>query len=326
MVEKCGGTTVAHLIKLEDYISRYQFDLQRYPNQFTRFKKERWYYLKSEWENTQGNHIKKNTPFLASNDIKNEKNNVMKKTLSKVKLLQPFFSWKKVEPEEEQENNVQQTSQAKSLDELKKQFLDELFESQLKWASSSLMEESYLNPRYKFDEHLKFFVQQLPDNYFLLYRPVFWIKQAPLDMQIILISPTDIYCIVTMEGQDNSIFGATSERFWIEYIHQKQKRIISPLLDLNRMSSTIHHILKEAEISMPVKKVVLANKGLIDNKMTGFNGEFIDKRNLQQWHEKMKRHSSPIKSQQLKVAKILLDHCHTSAYKRQTLDETEVEQ
>jgi hypothetical protein len=44
---------VTHLVKLEDYISRYQFDLNRYPSQFTRMKKERWSYVKSEWEQLQ---------------------------------------------------------------------------------------------------------------------------------------------------------------------------------------------------------------------------------------------------------------------------------
>ena len=41
---------MAQLIKLQDYVSRYESDLSRYPSQFVRIKKQQWEKLKSAWE------------------------------------------------------------------------------------------------------------------------------------------------------------------------------------------------------------------------------------------------------------------------------------
>jgi len=41
---------MAQLVKLQDYISRYQIDLARYPTQFVRLKKNQWERIKRQWE------------------------------------------------------------------------------------------------------------------------------------------------------------------------------------------------------------------------------------------------------------------------------------
>lgn len=41
---------MAQLVKLQDYISRYQIDLARYPTQFVRLKKSQWERIKRQWE------------------------------------------------------------------------------------------------------------------------------------------------------------------------------------------------------------------------------------------------------------------------------------
>ena len=41
---------MAQLVKLQDYVSRYQKDLKRYPTQFVRLKKIQWDRMKEEWE------------------------------------------------------------------------------------------------------------------------------------------------------------------------------------------------------------------------------------------------------------------------------------
>ncbi len=40
---------MAQLIKLQDYISRYEWDTYRYPTQYIRQKKEQWQRFYSEW-------------------------------------------------------------------------------------------------------------------------------------------------------------------------------------------------------------------------------------------------------------------------------------
>ena len=41
---------MAQLVKLQDYISRYQIDLARYPTQFIRLKKNQWERVKYQWQ------------------------------------------------------------------------------------------------------------------------------------------------------------------------------------------------------------------------------------------------------------------------------------
>ena len=41
---------MAQLLKLQDYVSRYESDLSRYPSQYVRLKKQQWEKLKVTWE------------------------------------------------------------------------------------------------------------------------------------------------------------------------------------------------------------------------------------------------------------------------------------
>lgn len=313
---------MAHLIKLEDYISRYHFDIYRYPTQFTRFKKERWENVKHVWENknSAGSHpMYTIEPEDYFSEEKEEKG-FLSKALKKFKEIKPFQRDQEaveVEPLKEPSYNV--VDKAKNYEDLKKLFLNELFSSQLLWASTSLLEQSYLNPKYKYDKRLKFFVQQIPDNYLLLYNPVFFLKQAPVDMEVILISPTDVFCISLLNGGEHSVFEVVQDRYWHEYINQEKKKIISPMIGLNRMASIVSELLRENDIKFPIKRVILSPGSFIDNPIHSAKTEFVDKRNFQAWHDRLKKHPSPLKSQQLKVGKLFLDSCLTTAYRRQEI-------
>ena len=57
----------------------------------------------------------------------------------------------------------------KTLEELKKMFIDQFFHFQLKWASSTLREKSYVDPKFLRDTLLRSILQTLPDNYLILY-------------------------------------------------------------------------------------------------------------------------------------------------------------
>ncbi len=305
---------MAHLIKLEDYISRYQFDLHRYPSQYSRMKKERWYYMKSEWEQLQfdsvHNHLEDQTL-----DSSSEEQGLLAQAIQRMK------KWTKRNHDEEVINydlplmsHSENELKHLSLDQVKQIFLDELYDSQLRWASSSLLEESTMHPQYKRDRWLRFFSQQIPDNYFLMYKPVFFIKKAPIELDVILISPSEVICMTMVEGHEHSIFEASSDRFWIEYINESRKKRISPLLSLSRMTGVIGGMLEEAEISFPIRKVVLCPNSIIDNKIQGAKVELIDRRTFDAWHKRINKHPSPLKHQQMKVTALLLDHCHTISY------------
>ncbi|WP_096202627.1 NERD domain-containing protein [Bacillus sp. FJAT-45350] len=312
---------MAHLIKLEDYISRYEVDIHRYPSQFTRLKKERWYYVKSEWERVnQTYRIPNIIEDLSQTSLgDSEGRGFFSEAVKRLKAL-PFLKRNEVIDSEHVDEDKVIKFKAKTIEELKKMFYDDLFESQIRWASSSLLEHSRVNPKYRYDKWLKFFLQQLPDNYLVLYYPIFYIKQAPIDMEIIIISPTDVYCITMVEANEHSVFEASTERFWLEFVDKNHKRILSPLIGLNRMAGIIKGIYEEAEAKLPIKRIVLCPYSIIDNKAQGVQAEFIDKRTFESWTDKLKKHPSPIKSVQLKVAKALLASCQTRAYKRQDIE------
>lgn len=303
---------MAHLIKLEDYVSRYETDIQRYPSQFTRLKKERWHHLKREW--LQANVERKNREDDGDieNWFENTGGNFFTSALEKLKQI----PWKKKQKHEDWEEDSSFLSlKGKELDEVKDMYFADLYEAQLRWASSSLLEESRLHPKYKYDLRLRQLLRELPDNYMLLYYPVFVIGKAPVEMDIILISPTDMYLMVMLEGQPDTIFEPATDKYWYE-TEQERKKILSPLLSLNRMTGMMREILKRSDISYPMHRVVISPDSFIDYLPTLGKTELIDKRTYRDWLEKRRRHPSPIKKAQIEFADVLLQHTLTTSFKR----------
>lgn len=64
---------MAQLVKLSDYISRYETDIYRYPSRFVRLKKERWKRFSSEWGSSE--------VYLPEMDISFEQETEERKTL-----------------------------------------------------------------------------------------------------------------------------------------------------------------------------------------------------------------------------------------------------
>ena len=99
-------------------------------------------------------------------------------------------------PEEEStlhfEPNIVYTPQ--TLEELKRMFIDQFFHFQMKWASSTLREKSYVDPKYLRDTLLRSIFQTLPDNYLVFYYPILRLKKAPIEFDIIIITPTECIC------------------------------------------------------------------------------------------------------------------------------------
>jgi hypothetical protein len=293
---------VAHLIKLEDCVSRYQYDMYRYPGQFSRLKRDRWDSLKREWEASYS----MKTPIV--DEFPEEQQKSIKGALGK------FKKWYKGEQNQSSlENREEPTFQFKymTLPEVKSSFLLELYEFQLNWASSTLRETSKLKKQFFYDETLKWLLQSFPDNFFVLYYPIVTYPKATVQFDILLIGPTDIWCIVNLNAEDNTIFQSFSERYWVEEVLGKEKKIVNPLLSLNRMSTMMKRILADTDLDMTVRKAVITKKGYIDVDPQWSGAVFLDQRNIDEWNEKMKNTSSPIKSVQLKFSQNLLDVCQT---------------
>ncbi|WP_397539656.1 NERD domain-containing protein [Rummeliibacillus pycnus] len=338
---------MAQLVKLQDYVSRYQKDLKRYPTQFVRLKKIQWARMKEDWESGE-----KITNWEHEDEIEVEE----KPHKSFLKRIMPFTRKKKLAPWEEEDTDsdykedffnqineeledqdsdeeiLQEESntftfqptilyQPQTIEELKRMYIDQLFQFQLKWASSTLREKSYVNPKYYRDSLLRAFTQRLPDSYLLFYYPIFQVKKAPVEMGIIILTPTDCICIQVLEEEVQAVFVGDGSRFWKKKVGKIDKKVLSPLIGLNRMESIVKQIFKQNEIDLPVRKVVLSRNGYIDYPGSSYDVEFIDKRKYSDWFAHLKKNPSPMKHMQFKAAQFLLNSVQTTSYHR--LDEND---
>jgi hypothetical protein len=313
---------LGQLIKLQDYISRYETDLYRYPSQFIRLKKQHWERIKHAWENGTIHTLSVSLP-QQEDMIKEKKKTFLQpltKWLRKTKN-EDIFSEQKAEQEivKEDDDHIDMpvfTTIPNTLDELKIKFLDHLFQVQIKWASSTIREKSFVDKKFYRDTNLKYFLQRYPDNYFVLYRPIFLLKKAPVEVEIILISPTTTWCITILEGARESVFLGSKERFWTERIGELEKKVLNPLIALNRMEKIVRKIYQIYEVEIPIKKVVLNRAGYIDYPFAPYDIHLIDKRNYDGWFSSLRKLSSPLKHIQLKAANALLDYCQTTYVSR----------
>ncbi|MBM6616390.1 NERD domain-containing protein [Bacillus suaedaesalsae] len=314
---------MAQLIKLMDFISRYEMNTYRYPSQYIRLKKQHWNRLKTLWE--QG--LLEVEKLDIEDSSKSEKRSIFRSF--KGRLTKNEKSAKEIENfsvpgfDEIQESDgdlpLEHTFKniPKSEDELKQRFLDDLIEFQIRWASSTIREKSYVDRPIYFDEVLKYFLQRFPDNYLVLYKPVFLVQRAPIELEVIMISPTETWCITLLEGKENSVFYGSKDRFWSERYGEEEERIgLSPMISLNRMEKIVRNIYQYHEVELPIRKVVLNRTGYIDYLYAPVDTMLIDKRVYEEWFSSLRRLSSPLKSVQLKAAKVLLQHCQTTYVKR----------
>ncbi|MFB5663797.1 nuclease-related domain-containing protein [Alteribacillus sp. HJP-4] len=304
---------------MEDCASRYQHDIHRYPSQYTRLKKERWNHLKREWMTANRTVPESDTDEAEEDWFYESEKNVFTQALDRLKN----FSVKRKHVVPEFNMNIEDSNfslyEGRSREDIIDIFYEELFLAQLKWASSSLLEESSLNPKFKYDQLLRYLLRELPDNYFVLYYPIFSVRNAPIEMDVILISPAEIICLTILEGKHNSVFESSSGRFWNEYVDQQIKRKVNPVVSLNRMGSILREILKNNEAALPVRYAVWSPASLIDNRSSGLKVELIDRRSHENWLAKLKRQPSPIKSTQLKIADMLLENTITVSFRREDL-------
>lgn len=289
---------IAQLIKLLDYITRYEWDTYRYPSQYIRLKKDNWSKLYKQWSD----------PVQAEEE-----------TVLPVEKPSKFAKWKakltrSEEPEEptrSKEIKLPKTEQA-----LKQHFLDRLLKFQLKWATSTVTDRSIMNQRYKNDPVLKYFLQRFPDTFLLMYYPVFTIKNASVDAEIVLISPIGIEIIYLLEERPLSVIMAGDDRTWTIETNHEQTKILSPLIALKRTEQIVKSILNSQEINFAVEKTILSRTNQIIFSTPPYNTKIIDKHEYEKWFSDRRKLASPLKSTQLKAAEALLKHCETSAVKR----------
>lgn len=294
---------MGQLIKLQDYISRYEEDLAAYTTRFILFKRRRWERLKQWWESAReagapgaGNRADGDAGFSP-----------------------PPFPEESVMAQRPGRLAADPGTAEKSasLEALKKAFLNDLFELQIKWASSTAAKISYVDRSYYRDGHLKFLMQRFPDTFLCLYKPVFLLKKAPVEAEIVLITPVELLCLSFLEEEEDAIYIASSEKFWLKRSGEREEKIVNPFLALNRTEAIVRRLLKEYGIGFPVTKTVVASNGYIDYPSASFGQETVDRLNYESWFQRLRNLRSPLKHEQLKAARALLRHCHSVYLPRQ---------
>mgnify|MGYP003461862866 CR=1 FL=1 len=319
---------MAQLIKLQDYISRYQVDLTRYPTQFIRLKKGQWERVKKEWE--QGGdiptweHIEEEQQITSRFTIfkkffpkRFQKEELKSEDIEKVDTTNELTGDAYIPDDEialHFEANI--LYQPKTLQELKKMYLDQFFHFQMKWASSTLREKSYIDPKYMRDSLLRTLLQSLPDNYLLLYYPIIKLKNAPVELDVIIITPTECYCITVVENEDQAVYIGSGDRFWMKKVGTENKKVLNPMIQLDRMETILKQIFSTAQVSIPIRKILLSRNGYIDYPGSVYNVQFVDKRKFTEWMGSIRKSYSPMKHMQIRAAQAILDYAQTTSFNR----------
>jgi hypothetical protein len=171
---------------------------------------------------------------------------------------------------------------------------------------------------------LRSFTQQLPDSYLLFYYPILKVKKAPVELDIILVTPIECLCITVLEGEDAAAFIGTGDRFWTKKFGDKESRVLNPFIGLSRMEKIISGILAANNIDFPIKKLVISRNGYIDYPGLPFDTEIIDRKMYGAWFDSQRKSTVPMKYNQFKAAQSILDMGQTTAVSR--LFEEQIEQ
>jgi hypothetical protein len=309
---------MAQLIKLQDYASRYAQDIYLYPSRYVRLKKQQWAGLKEKWESGPEIIHEFNEKYKVG---ENQQKGIFRKIKSIVKQ-QEHVDLEEVQPGDDvqekvmDDNDFTATSQIKSLEELKQYFLDRLLPFQLKWASSTLTEKSFVEKEFYDDRTLKFLLQRFPDTFLILYKPIFLLKKAPVEAELILVTPASAICISFLEEEEDAVFVGSKERFWTKKTKNKQLKILNPLLGLNRTEKIVKALFELYGVDLPVQKLLLSRNGFIDYPQSPYGIQLIEKRNFEEWFLALRGMKSPLKHMQLKAAQILLQYCQTTSVRR----------
>ncbi|MBP2079212.1 NERD domain-containing protein [Oceanobacillus polygoni] len=296
------------MIKLQDYLSRYEWDAYRYPTQYIRLKKDNWNKLYSIWENPENGESITETDEAAQ---PRDERSSFSKLKAKFKRGNDLVD----EKEPKQESN-QYADLPESEEELKHYFLDKLFQFQMKWATSTVTHTSIVDRGYYQDPLLRYLLQRFPDTYLVMYFPVFEIRKAPVETEIILVSPIGIEIIYFVEKKSGAVIMAGDERTWLVEEEKKQTKILSPLIALKRTEKLIRSILQTYSINFPIEKTVLSRTNSIVFATEPYQTKLVDQSKYPDWFQEKRLLTSPLKSAQLKVIEALLKHCKSSSIRR----------
>ncbi len=292
---------MAQLVKLYDYISRYESNPFHYPTQFIRLKQENWQQFHQSW-------LDEKETVHQNDEVENTNTN--KRRFSDF----AFFSKKTADDHVERETRKKHLPKTK--EQLIQVFLNQLLPFQYKWATSTISHQSYTDQKHVYDETLTYFLQRFPDIYLLLYYPLFSVKKAPMDGEIILISPIGIEIIHIIKEVSQATIIVNEGHSWKVELKGQTQSIISPLIALKRTEQIVSSILKVHDVDFPIHKTVLSETNDFLYHTEPYETNLVGKRNYEEWFTKKRSLQSPLKNVQLKSMEALLHHCHSTSVRR----------
>ncbi|MFD2926272.1 NERD domain-containing protein [Halobacillus naozhouensis] len=291
---------MAQLIKLYDYISRYETNMYQYSSQYIRLKQDNWKKMKHLWEQGELCPNEEGGKFILEKDDKG-------------KSWHRFLKKKQVESGDQQ-GEVQWSP--KTMIELKQYFLNGIFPFQVKWASTTIQKKSFIDRTIHKDQMLKMLLQRLPDTFLVMYYPVVEIKSVPVKAEILLIGPQEVEIISVMDFPDVTMIHPSSESSWHVEKKEKRSKVLSPMHGLKRTETFVRSVLHTYAIDYSFHKVVLAPSHTFDGAKPPFLTSYIDETRFSDWLNKKREYSAPLKHNQLKMADLLMRHTKKIAFKR----------
>ena len=313
---------MGQLIKLQDYISRYEQDIYRYPTQFVRLKKQQWSKLQEAFQSGALQDMlqedEENEIWIEDKPTLFEKlKSVIKKSEKKQELEAKVAIEKKRNNRSEEELFFSIKTVPESEEALKIVFLNQFFHFQMKWATTTIRERSLVDGAYYRNEQLKLLLQRFPDTYLILFEPVFRINKAPIQLDTIILTPTAVWCVMFLEELDLSVYEGNNDKFWVRRHHEsEERRVLNPIISLKRTEKIIHKLFQLHNIEMSIKKAVISRNSYIEYTLGMSDLYILDKKGFPKWFETMRKSSSPIKHQQIKGAEVLLNYSQTTSMMR----------
>lgn len=286
---------MAQLVKVFDCISRYEWNPYRYPSQFIRLKQENWKKLYNLWKNSP-------PPMEATSFDKGK--------------MHRLFEWSGFLKKEADLPDTDSSFHHLSEEELRMYFLNELFPLQMKWATSTVSDVSFIDQSIYEDENVTYLLQRFPDIYFVLYYPLFQIKEAIFEAEIILIGPLGIEIIYLLDEDPEALIYAGDTRTWTIEKNHEQKSMLSPVLSLKRNEHVLKGMLQARNIAIPIEKTVVARTNKIISNRDPYNVRIVGGDTYEAWFQEKRSIKSPLKHVQLQALETLLMYAVTTSVRR----------
>ncbi|HLR54929.1 MAG TPA: NERD domain-containing protein [Pseudogracilibacillus sp.] len=295
---------MAQLLKSLDYISRYESNPFHYSSEFIRLKQENWAKLLNECESQRLAFFSKNTGVSAE-------------TLGKIQEEHAtFYPFKKHQANKAVLSRHNKEGEIKSKTDLMHYFLNQICLLHIKRASSILIHTSLITGSLNEESDLIKLLQRFPDIYFIMYLPIFYIKNALVEANILLISLLSIEIIEFVNYSKAASVFIERNRFWTVEQLGKREKIISLVISLHQTEQIVQNILRHDCIEFPIKKTVVAKECRFYISKDPYQVQLIDRPSYYNWFQAKRKFQSPFKNTQLNGMNALLKHSQTSAVKR----------